>query len=195
MCEEIELYLDDAETRMNKTISVLKQDLNKVRTGRATTALVSDIVVNYYGTNTPLNQMSNVSTPDPTTIAIQPWDETLLVEVEKAIVKSDLGITPANDGKIIRLIIPPLNEERRKELVKYVSKISEDHKVAIRQIRKDTNNHIKGLEKSEHVPEDIVKKTLNSIQVLTDKMIEEINKINEKKTKRSIGNLSYSSII
>ena len=183
MCEEIELYLDDAETRMNKTISVLKQDLNKVRTGRATTALVSDIVVNYYGTNTPLNQMSNVSTPDPTTIVIQPWDETLLVEVEKAIVKSDLGITPANDGKIIRLIIPPLNEERRKELVKYVSKISEDHKVAIRQIRKDTNNHIKGLEKSEHVPEDIVKKTLNSIQVLTDKMIEEINKINEKKQK------------
>jgi len=183
MCEEIELYLDDAETRMNKTISVLKQDLNKVRTGRATTALVSDIVVNYYGTNTPLNQMSNVSTPDPTTIVIQPWDETLLVEVEKAIVKSDLGITPANDGKIIRLIIPPLNEERRKELVKYVSKISEDHKVAIRQIRKDTNNHIKGLEKSEHVPEDIIKKTLNSIQVLTDKMIEEINKINEKKQK------------
>jgi len=183
MCEEIELYLDDAESRMNKTINVLKQDLNKVRTGRATTALVSDIVVNYYGTDTPLNQMSNISTPDPTTIVIQPWDETLLVEVEKAIVKSDLGITPANDGKIIRLNIPPLNEERRKELVKYVSKISEDHKVAIRQIRKDTNNHVKELEKSEHAPEDIIKKTLNSIQVLTDKMIEEINKINDKKQK------------
>jgi len=183
MCEEIELYLDDAESRMNKTISVLKQDLNKVRTGRATTALVSDIVVNYYGTDTPLNQMSNISTPDPTTIVIQPWDETLLVEVEKAIVKSDLGITPANDGKIIRLNIPPLNEERRKELVKYVSKISEDHKVAIRQIRKDTNNHVRELEKSEHAPEDIIKKTLNSIQVLTDKMIEEINKINDKKQK------------
>lgn len=183
MCEEIELYLDDAETRMNKTIRVLKQDLNKVRTGRATTALVSDIVVNYYGTDTPLNQMSNVNTPDSTTIVIQPWDETLLVEVEKAIVKSDLGITPANDGKIIRLNIPPLNEERRKELIKYVSKISEDYKVAIRQIRKDTNNHVKELEKSEHVPEDIIKKTLNSIQVLTDRMIEEINKINEKKQK------------
>jgi ribosome recycling factor len=183
MCEEIELYLDDAESRMNKTISVLKQDLNKVRTGRATTALVSDIVVNYYGTDTPLNQMSNISTPDPTTIVIQPWDETLLVEVEKAIVKSDLGITPANDGKIIRLNIPPLNEERRKELVKYVSKISEDHKVAIRQIRKDTNNHVRELEKSEHAPKDIIKKTLNSIQVLTDKMIEEINKINDKKQK------------
>ena len=127
--------------------------------------------------------MSNVNTPDSTTIVIQPWDETLLVEVEKAIVKSDLGITPANDGKIIRLNIPPLNEERRKELVKYVSKISEDHKVAIRQIRKDTNNHVRELEKSEHAPEDIIKKTLNSIQALTDKMIEEINKINDKKQK------------
>ncbi len=183
MCEEIELYLDDAETRMSKTISVLKQDLNKVRTGRATTALVADIVVDYYGTSTPLNQMSNVSTPDPTTIVIQPWDETLLGEVEKAIVKSDLGITPANDGKIIRLNIPPLNEERRKELVKIVSKISEDHKVSIRQIRKDTNNHVKDLEKSEHIPEDVVKKTLSQIQLLTDKMIEEINTINEKKQK------------
>jgi len=183
MCDEIDLYLDDAESRMNKTISVLRQDFNKVRTGRATTALVADIVVDYYGTPTPLNQMSNVSTPDPTTIIIQPWDETLLGEVEKALVKSDLGITPANDGKIIRLNIPPLNEERRIELVKYVSKISEDHKISIRQIRKDTNNHIKDLEKSEHVPEDVVKRTLSQVQVLTDKMIEEINKVNEKKQK------------
>ena len=173
----------DAESRMNKTISVLRQDFNKVRTGRATTALVADIVIDYYGTPTPLNQMSNVSTPDPTTIIIQPWDETLLGEIEKALVKSDLGITPANDGKIIRLNIPPLNEERRIELVKYVSKISEDHKISIRQIRKDTNNHIKDLEKSEHIPEDVVKRTLSQVQVLTDKMIEEINKVNEKKQK------------
>jgi len=183
MCDEIDLYIDDAETRMSKTISVLKQDMNKVRTGRATTALVADIVVDYYGNPTPLNQMSNVSTPDPTSIVIQPWDVTLLGEIEKAIVKSDLGITPANDGQIIRLNIPPLNEERRKELVKYVSKISEEHKVSIRQIRKDTNNHIKDLEKSDHVPEDVVKKTLAQIQLLTDKMIEEINKVNEKKQK------------
>ena len=183
MCEEIDLYLDDAEDRMKKTISVLKQDLNKVRTGRATTALVSDIVVDYYGTQTPLNQMSNVSTPDPTTIVIQPWDETLLSEVEKAIVKSDLGITPANDGQIIRLNIPPLNEERRKELVKFVSKISEDHKVSIRQIRKDTNNHIKDLEKSENIPEDIIKKSLSQVQELTDRMISEISTVNDKKQK------------
>ena len=183
MCDEIDLYLDDAETRMNKTISVLKQDMNKVRTGRASTALVADIVVDYYGAATPLNQMSNVTTPDPTSIVIQPWDETLLGEVEKAIVKSDIGITPANDGKIIRLNIPPLNEERRKELVKYVSKISEDHKVSIRQVRKDTNNHIKELEKSENVPEDIIKKALSQVQVLTDKMIDEINIVNDKKQK------------
>lgn len=183
MCDEVDLYLDDAESRMTKTLSVLRQELNKVRTGRATTALVADIFVDYYGTPTPLNQMSNISIPDPTTIVIQPWDETLLGDVEKALVKSDIGITPANDGKIIRLNIPPLNEERRKELVKYVSKISEDHKVSIRQIRKDTNNHIKDLEKSEHIPEDVLKRILSQVQELTDKMIEEINKTNEKKQK------------
>ena len=183
MCDEIDLYLDDAEERMNKTLSVLKQELNKVRTGRATTALVADILVDYYGNPTPINQMSNVSTPDPTTIVIQPWDETLLGEVEKALVKSDIGITPANDGNIIRLNIPPLNEERRKELVKHVSKISEEHKVSIRQVRKDTNNHIKEFEKNEHMPEDAIKKVLSQVQELTDKMIEEINIINEKKQK------------
>ena len=183
MCDEIDLYLDDAEERMTKTLSVLRQELNKVRTGRATTSLVADILVDYYGTPTPVNQMSNVSTPDPTTIVIQPWDETLLGEVEKALAKSDLGITPANDGQIIRLNIPPLNEERRKELVKNVSRISEDHKVSIRQIRKDTNNHIKDFEKGEHIPEDVLKKILSQVQDLTDKMIEEINKINDKKQK------------
>lgn len=183
MFEEIELYLDDARTRMNKTISFLKHELNKVRTGRASTALVAEIIVDYYGSPTPLNQMSNISTPDPTSIVIQPWDETLLGEIEKAIIKSDLGITPLNDGKIIRLNIPPLNEERRKELVKLVSKIAEDHKVAVRQIRKDTNNHIKELEKSENIPEDVIKKSLNMVQELTDKMTDEINTINEKKQK------------
>ena len=183
MCKEIDLYLDDADKRMNKTISVLKQELNKVRTGRASTALVSDIIADYYGTPTPLNQMSNITIPDFTSIVIQPWDETILGEIEKAIIKSDLGITPVNDGKIIRLNIPPLNEERRKKLVKYVSKIAEDHKVAIRQIRKDTNNHIKETKKSDHLPEDLIKKTLTAIQELTDKKIDEINKIFEKKQK------------
>ena len=149
---------------MNKTIHVLQSELAKVRTGRASTSLVSDIIVDYYGAQTPINQLANISTPDTTSIIIQPWDETVINEIEKAINKSDLGITPANDGKIIRLTIPPLTEERRKELVKYVSKISEDHKVAIRQIRKDTNNHIKELEK-------------------TDKMIDSINIIFEKKQK------------
>ena len=184
MCdEELELYIDDAETRMNKTLSVLQSEFAKVRTGRASTALVSHIVVDYYGAQTPLNKLSNISTPDPTTILIQPWDETALGEIERAIIKSDLGITPLNDGKVLRLSIPPLTEERRKELVKYVSKIAEEHKVAIRQIRKDTNNHIKSLEKSENLPEDIIKKVHYDIQIMTDKKIEEITHIFEKKQK------------
>ena len=183
MSEEIELVIDDAETRMNKTISVLQSELSKVRTGRASTSLVADIIVDYYGAQTPINQLANISTPDTSSILIQPWDETAIAEIEKAIAKSDLGITPINDGKVIRLNIPPLTEERRKELVKYVSKISEDHKVAIRQIRKDTNNHLKEIEKNENLPEDLKKKTHNDVQEMTDKMIEAINNIFEKKQK------------
>ena len=183
MCEELDLYMEDAETRMNKTLHVLQSELAKVRTGRASTSLVADIIVDYYGAQTPINQLANISTPDTSSIVIQPWDETAINEIEKAITKSDLGITPVNDGKIIRLSIPPLTEERRKELVKYVSKVSEDYKVAIRQIRKDTNNHIKELEKSEKIPEDIMKKIHKDIQDLTDKMVESINTIFEKKQK------------
>ena len=183
MSEEIELVIDDAETRMNKTIHVLQSELSKVRTGRASTSLVADIIVDYYGAQTPINQLANISTPDTSSIIIQPWDETAIGEIEKAISKSDLGITPVNDGKVIRLNIPPLTEERRKELVKYVSKISEDHKVAIRQIRKDTNNNLKEIEKNENRPEDLKKKTPNEVQEMTDKMIEKINIIFEKKQK------------
>ncbi|MGI9554047.1 MAG: ribosome recycling factor [Thermodesulfobacteriota bacterium] len=183
MCDEIDLVIEDAETRMNKTIHVLQGELSKVRTGRASTSLVSDIIVEYYGAQTPINQLANITTPDTTSIVIQPWDETAISEIEKAITKSDLGITPVNDGKIIRLNIPSLTEERRKELVKYVSKISEDHKVAIRQIRKDTNNHLKEIEKNEKLPEDIIKKTHKDIQDMTDKMVETINGIFEKKQK------------
>ena len=183
MSEEIELYFEDAEERMNKTVSVFQNELSKVRTGRASTSLVAHIIVDYYGAQTPLNQLSNISTPDPATILIQPWDETALNEIEKAIIKSDLGITPANDGKVIRLSIPPLTEERRKELVKYISKIAEDHKVAIRQIRKDFNNHIKTIEKNENLPEDKIQSAHDDIQSVTDKKIEEINQIFDKKQK------------
>ncbi len=183
MCEEVDMYIEDGNERMAKTVNVLKQEFNKVRTGRASSALVTGIMADYYGTPTPLNQMSNVTIPDSSSIVIQPWDETTLDKVENAIIKSDLGITPVNDGKIIRLNIPPLNEERRKELVKYVSKIAEEYKVAIRQIRKDTNNHIKDTKKSDKIPEDIITKSLTKIQELTDKKIKEIDELFQKKQK------------
>lgn len=183
MYEEIDAYLKDAEERMNKTVSVLRQELSKVRTGRASSALVADVVAEYYGNPTPLNQMANITIPDPSSIVIQPWDETTLSSIEQAIIKSDLGITPLNDGKIIRLSIPPLSEERRKELAKYASKVTEDHKVAIRQIRKDTNNHIKESKKNDNVPEDVITKNLTKIQDLTDKKIKEVDDLFQKKQK------------
>lgn len=181
--DSIELTHLDAEDRMQKTIGVLESEFAKVRTGRATTGLVDGIRVDYYGAPTPLNQVSNVSVPDPQTILIQPWDDNMIVEIEKAISQSDLGITPMNDGKVIRLTIPPLTEERRKEIVKYVAKIAEEHRVAIRQIRKDTNNKIKDIEKNESLSEDEIKKSLSEIQTLTDNFISNIKTILEKKEK------------
>lgn len=181
--KSLEFFSLDAEERMKKTIKVFESELVKVRTGRASPGLVEGLKVDYYGTQTPLNQISNIGVPDPKTILIQPWDDNVINEIEKAIIQSDLGITPSNDGKIIRLPIPALTEERRKELVKYVGKITEDHKVAIRQIRKDSNNHIKDIEKKENVPEDDIKKTLSEIQELTDKFINVINNLFEKKEK------------
>ncbi len=183
MYDEITMYLEDADERMNKTVSMLRQELNKVRTGRASSALVADIVANYYGNPTQLNQMANITIPDPSSIVIQPWDESSLENIEKAIIRSDLGITPFNDGKIIRLSVPPLSEERRKELVKHASKVAEDHKVAVRQIRKDTNNHVKDTKKSDNVPEDVITKNLTKVQDMTDKKISEIDGIFQKKQK------------
>lgn len=173
----------DAEERMKKTISVFESELSKIRTGRASTALVESLKVDYYGVQTPLNQIANVSVPDPKTILIQPWDENVINDIERAINQSDLGINPSNDGKVIRLSIPPLTEERRKELVKYVGKVAEDHRVAIRQIRKDDNNQVKEIEKKESLPEDQITKILSRIQDLTDKYIEKINFILDKKEK------------
>ncbi|NIP31259.1 MAG: ribosome recycling factor [Candidatus Dadabacteria bacterium] len=178
--EELQL---DAEERMDKTVHFFDIELSKIRTGRASSALVESIRVDYFGAPTPMNQLANISIPEPTLILIQPWDPNAISEIEKAISQSDLGITPMNDGKLIRLTIPPLTEERRKELVKYSSKIAEEHRVAIRQIRKDTNNHIKDLEKNEHLPEDIIKKSLKNIQELTDNHIKNLNLILERKEK------------
>ncbi len=182
MCDKmLEDILSDTEERMNKTLSAFNSELGKIRTGRASAALVDHIMVDYYGAETPINQMATVSVPESRTIVIQPWDTSAISDVEKAIMKSELGINPSNDGKVIRLGIPALTEERRKELVKYVAKIAEDFRVSIRQVRHDVNHFVKELEKEEGLPEDRVKKSLENIQKITDKFIQNINEILEKK--------------
>ncbi|MEM7007792.1 MAG: ribosome recycling factor [Thermodesulfobacteriota bacterium] len=175
--------IDDTEQRMNKTLSAFNSELTKIRTGRASSALVDHIIVDYYGAETPINQMATVSVPESRTILIQPWDATAVGEVEKALMKSELGINPSNDGKVIRLNIPALTEDRRKELVKYVAKVAEDFRVSIRQTRHDVNHFVKSLEKEEGIPEDRVKKNLDNVQKLTDKFIKDINEMLEKKEK------------
>ncbi|MBM4307935.1 MAG: ribosome recycling factor [Deltaproteobacteria bacterium] len=165
----------DATLKMEKTIIALKTDLNKVRTGRASLALLDDIRIDYYGTSTLLNQMATLAVPEPRLITIQPWDPTTIGEIEKAILKSDLGLTPMNDGKIIRINIPRLTEERRKELVKVVKKMGEATKVALRNIRRDANDQLKGLEKNKKLSQDLLHQWMEKIQTSTDKYIERVD--------------------
>jgi ribosome recycling factor len=166
---------NDATLKMEKTIVALKTDLNKVRTGRASLALLDDIRIDYYGTSTLLNQMATLAVPEPRLITIQPWDPTTIGEIEKAILKSDLGLTPMNDGKIIRINIPRLTEERRKELVKVVKKMGEATKVALRNIRRDANDQLKGLEKNKKLSQDLLHQWMEKIQTSTDKYIEKVD--------------------
>jgi len=173
----------DAETRMEKAIKTFKEDLATLRAGRATPALVEKIKVDYYGVMTPLNQMANISAPEPRLLVIQPWDVNTLNEIERAILKSDLGITPNNDGKVIRLIIPRLTEERRQELVKLVRRKAEECRIAIRNIRRDENDKIKGMEKNGEISEDDSHRAQNEIQKITDKYIDKVDEIMEKKEK------------
>ncbi len=160
-----------------KTISVLKEELNTVRAGRANPALLDKISVNYYGTPTPLKNMSNISVPDPRTLLIAPFDAKMIGEIEKAINAANIGITPSNDGKAIRLNIPQVTEERRKELTKTVKKMGEEAKVALRNIRRDMNDELKKQEKAGELTEDDLKRELDSIQKATDKAIKEIDDI------------------
>lgn len=161
----------DAEDRMGKALASLERDFVKLRTGRASTSLIDDIKVDYYGTPTLINQLASVAVPDSRTLTIQPWDRGAFPLVEKAILKSDLGLTPMNDGKTIRIGIPPLTEERRKDLVKVARKYTEEAKVAIRNIRRDANESLKKLEKDKSASEDDVKKATEAIQKLTDAQI------------------------
>ena len=160
-----------AEETMKKSIAFLKEDLASIRAGKANPKLVDKIQVSYYGTMTPLNQVANISVPEPRSIIIQPWDASLVKEIEKAIMASDLGINPSNDGKLIRLAIPVLTEERRKDLLKVVKKETENAKIAVRNIRRDANEELKKLEKASELTKDDHKKAEDEMQKLTDKYI------------------------
>ena len=173
----------ETRDRMEKTISSLENELKRVRTGRASLSIFDGIRVDYYGTPTPLAQMASLSIPESRLIMIQPWDVSAIKEIEKAILKSDLGLTPSSDGKIIRISIPPLTEERRKELVKTVRKMCEDHKVAVRNIRRDANDLLKGFKKDGDISEDDAFKAQDQIQTITDDFIKAIDKIFIEKEK------------
>ena len=171
------------EERSKKTISVLKEELNTVRAGRANAALLDKVMVDYYGTPTPLKNLSNISVPDPRTLLISPFDPKSIHEIEKAINIANIGINPSNDGKCVRLVIPQVTEERRQELTKTVTKMGEDCKVAIRNLRRDANDDLKKLEKNHEITEDDLKKALDDVQKATDKTIKEIDQVVAEKEK------------
>ncbi|MDB4868506.1 MAG: ribosome recycling factor [Cohnella sp.] len=172
----------DAEDRMEKALAALKRDLSTLRAGRASPALLDRVQADYYGTPTPVNQLGSINTPDSRTLIIQPWDKTALSAIEKAILKSDLGLTPSNDGTIIRITIPMLTEERRKDLAKDTKRFGEEAKVAIRNIRRDANEDIKKKEKDQ-ISEDESRRHQEDVQKLTDRFVAEVDKILAAKEK------------
>jgi ribosome recycling factor len=178
MHEEIKNRL---RKRMEKSIESLKEEFKKVRSGRANAALVEDLIVEYYGNRLPLKQLASITVPEPRLIVVQPWDKGSLSDIEKAFHKSDLMLNPNNDGKVVRIAIPPLTEERRKELVKVAKGKSEDARVAIRNIRRDGNDEVKQAEKDGHVSEDDSKRALEDIQKITDEYIEKVGALLEGK--------------
>lgn len=171
------------EERMKKTISVYEENLSEIRAGRANPAILNKITVDYYGTATPINQVAGISVPEARLIVIQPWDGSVLKEIERAILASDIGITPNNDGKVIRLNFPELNEERRKELVKDIRKMGEEAKVAVRQVRRDGIDDFKKQQKDSVITEDDLKQAEDQVQKLTDKYVEKIDKLTDSKEK------------
>ncbi len=173
---EQELKRKTAE-RMSRTIEVLRKEFASIRTGRASLALLDEIMVNYYDTQTPLQQLASLSIPESRQIAIQPWDQKIIPDIEKAIMKSDLGLTPMNDGKMIRINIPQLTEERRKQLVKAVKKKAEEAKVSVRNIRREANEELKKLEKEKHLSEDEAKKLQEETQKITDSYITKVDEV------------------
>ncbi len=178
MHEEIKNRL---RKRMDKSIESLNEDFKKIRSGRANASLVEDVIVEYYGNRLPLKQLASITVPEPRLIVVQPWDKGSLGDIEKAFHKSELMLNPNNDGKVIRIAIPPLTEERRKELVKVAKGKAEEARVAIRNIRRDGNDEIKGAEKAGHVSEDVSKRALEDVQKITDEYIDKMNKLLESK--------------
>lgn len=174
-------FVKDAESKMQKTIEAVKADFASVRAGRANASVLDRVQVEYYGSPTPLNQVASISSPDPRQLVIQPWDSSLLREIEKAILTSELGINPQNDGKVIRLTFPQLTEERRKELTKQVRKYSEEGKVALRNIRRDAMDEFKKKKKASEITEDDLKELEKELQDLTDKRCKDIDELTVKK--------------
>jgi ribosome recycling factor len=172
-----------SEEKMTKALEVVKKEFATLRTGRASLGILDGITVDYYGTPSHLSQVANLSVPEPRQIIIQPWEPKMLGEIEKAILKSDVGLTPSNDGKIIRLNIPPLTEERRQQIVKHAKKLAEDARIAIRNIRRDINEELKKKAKDKHISEDETKKTQDDIQKVTDSYIKKIDDLLAHKEK------------
>ena len=179
----MEHLFEDCERKMKNSLSHLRQELSRLRTGTANGAILEGIKIDYYGNPTPLNQVATLGVPDSQTITIQPYDVSVLKDVEKAILASDLGLTPNNDGKLIRLNIPPLTGERRQQLVKVLKKYTEEGKVAIRNVRRDFNDKLKTMEKKHEVSEDAEKKGLEKLQKITDECIKEAEKLSAAKEK------------
>jgi ribosome recycling factor len=167
--------LDDLKMEMGKAVEAMRSALIKVRTGRASIGILDGIMADYYGMPTPLNQLATLATPEPRMITIQPWDKGAYSSIEKAILKSELGLTPMNDGKIIRVPIPPLNEERRRELVKHIKKVAEDYKIEIRNHRRDANAFLKEMEKNKEINKDELAKAQEDVQIITDDFIKKID--------------------
>ena len=179
---------ETCEVRMEKTIASLKDSFNTIRTGRANAAIFDKVRVDYYGTKTPLNQVATISIPEARSVIIQPFDKSLITEIEKAIQMADLGLNPSNDGKVIRISIPPLTADRRKELVKQAKTMAENSRTSIRNIRRDGNDEFKKLQKNGDLTEDDLKSETEKLQKLTDKFIDEINKIYDSKEKEILQN-------
>jgi ribosome recycling factor len=175
--------LQQLEDKMKKTVDLMARDLTTLRAGRATPALLDKIFIDYYGTPTPINQVATISVPEPRLLVIQPWERSLVVQIEKAILKSDLGVTPSSDGYLIRIAIPSLTQEKRKDLVKVIQKKAEEVRVIVRNLRRDGNDQVRAVEKKGDISEDEAKRSLEDIQKKTDKYIKQVDQVADAKQK------------